>query len=112
MRDLAVALRVPQSEIQMEIESRDTKDQALKIKELVDNQPFLLVTSAYHMPRAVALFEHQGLKPKPVPVGHLIKKDHADLPARLYPFAGKIILAEKMIREWLGLTWAKIRKQV
>ena len=51
--------------------ARTTAENATETKKLVKNelhQEWLLVTSAYHMPRAVAVFEKAGFKIKPYPV--------------------------------------------
>ncbi len=48
-------------------EPRDTKEELDAIKKIVGKKPFVLVTAAYHMPRAIALFKKVGLKPIAAP---------------------------------------------
>ncbi|MFH1952213.1 MAG: envelope biogenesis factor ElyC, partial [Pseudomonadota bacterium] len=74
MADVALILGVDESDIMLESESRDTKDEARLIKEMVGNERFVLVTSASHMPRSMALFRKQGMEPIPAPTGHWVKE--------------------------------------
>lgn len=69
-------LGVPESALMLEESSRDTQDNAVNTARLARQagiRDILLVTSSLHMPRAVALFERQGLEVTPVPV-----PEHAD----------------------------------
>ena len=43
--------------------SLDTAEEASSVATLVGNSPFILVTSAYHMPRAVRLMQLAGARP-------------------------------------------------
>ena len=73
LSQVAQALGVIPERMIVEKVAQDTEAQALIVKEIVGRDKFILVTSAAHMPRAVALFKHQGMGPIPCPVGHLIK---------------------------------------
>jgi hypothetical protein len=53
--------------------SKDTKDQAIHIRKILDNNSFILVTSASHMPRSIVLFRKQGLQPIPAPTDFWVK---------------------------------------
>lgn len=55
----------------------DTHDEALKTARLAQDHQWksiLLVTSAYHMPRALAVFRRQGLQVTPVPCNYITSK--------------------------------------
>ncbi len=68
MRDLLVSLGLPESRIVLEESSRNTHDQARQIRTLLDRlgaRRFVLVTSPFHMPRAVGAFRAQHLAPLP-----------------------------------------------
>jgi uncharacterized SAM-binding protein YcdF (DUF218 family) len=71
MNEMALALAISQEDILLEAKSINTHEEALLLKELLMNQSFILVTSARHMPRSVALFRHAGLDPIPAPTGYL-----------------------------------------
>lgn len=56
MEKLAESLGIPAKAIHLEIHSDDTYTEAQNVLPLVGHKPFILVTSAYHMPRSVGLF--------------------------------------------------------
>ena len=64
-------LGVPVSRLVLEDKSRNTEENAVFTKRLVDPKPgerWLLVTSAMHMPRAVGVFRKAGFPVEPYPV--------------------------------------------
>ena len=103
---------VDQNDIILEIESRDTKDEARLIKPLVEDAPFVLVTSASHMPRAMALFRKAGMSPIAVPTDHLIKNPYGISFDNLFPRSYHLQKSERAVYEALGLLWAKVRSQI
>ena len=112
MADVAVALGMNDEDIVVESESKDTKDQARLIRKIVGNNRFVLVTSASHMPRSMALFEKRGMRPIPAPIGHKVKERQNITPAIFFPSAGRIAKMEHAFYEYLGLVWAKLRGQI
>ena len=67
---LLAALGVSRTRMLLEDKSRDTYENALFSKELADPKPgetWLLVTSAFHMPRSVAVFTKAGFPVLPWP---------------------------------------------
>ncbi len=112
LADIAQALGVDKQDIVLEQNSMDTKDEARLIKELVGKEKFILVTSATHMPRSMALFRHQGLDPVPAPTGHIVKKRGGVGPGIFFPGAGELYQTERAVYEYLGMAWARLRGQV
>jgi len=112
MADVASILGVEERDIVLESESKDTKDEARLIKEMVGDDKFVLVTSASHMPRSMELFEKQGMKPIPAPTDYMVKERQGISPAMFYPSATGIIKAERAFYEYLGFAWAKLRGQI
>lgn len=70
MKRWALRLGVPESVIQVEETSRTTYENAVQTKALLGPGHILLVTAAYHLPRAVGLFEQQGFTVTPVACGY------------------------------------------
>jgi len=58
---------IPSNKILMQKKAKTTFEEALWMKKCVGKKPFILVTSAYHMPRAYAIFKKAGLNPTPAP---------------------------------------------
>lgn len=109
MARLATELGVPPQDILLESGSNDTKDQARAVRELIGNSPFLLVTSASHMPRSVALFRKQGLEPIAAPTDHQVKASGVLTPGSFFPGAGNLLKARLAVYEYLGLVWGRLR---
>jgi len=111
MAHLVQVIGLSRSVLVLETESRDTKDQARFVKEIVKNEKFFLVTSASHMPRSVALFEKLGMSPIPAPTNHLVMKS----PNRHFfpplPSSYNLYKARIAIHEYIGLVWARLRGQ-
>ena len=109
---VAEELGVARSDMVLEVESRDTKDHPLYVRHLVKDEPFILVTSAYHMPRAMKLFMKQGLAPIPAPAGPWKPATDWWSPRNFFPSSSGLRLAELAYHEYMGLTWAWIRGQI
>jgi len=104
MADLAVQLGVPPERIVKETASLDTDDHARYLQPIVGREPFLLVTSAVHLPRAVYLFQRAGMQPIPAPAGRLsLTSGWAWLPS-----ARNLDRSTRSLHEALGLAWAHL----
>jgi len=112
MAKVAEGVGVNKAAIIIETESRDTKDEARNVRQIVRTEPFILVTSASHMPRTMALFQKQGLNPVPFASGHLLRGSPRLTPDILLPAAFNLFVSERAVYEYLGLMWAKLRGQV
>ncbi len=114
MRAFAEQLSVPAESIWEETESRDTKDHAIHLKPVLGDEPFLLVTSATHLPRALALFRGQDLDPTPAPVDFISRRGGGgDFSFRsLLPKAIFCHRSETAVHEMIGLVWAWLRGQL
>ncbi len=109
---VAEELGVKRANMVLEVEARDTKDHPLYVKKILQDAPFILVTSAFHMPRAMGLFTKQGLFPIPAPTGHWTPAKHFWSLSNFFPSAGAVRLAELAYHEYLGMAWAWIRGQM
>ncbi len=69
MKRWAMRLGVPEQAIVLEDRSRTTYENAVETKRVLGPASIVLVSSASHMPRAVALFEKQGFRVTPSPCG-------------------------------------------
>ena len=106
---------IPDSDIIVESESRNTKENAKFTKELIDkkggSKQILLITSAVHMPRSKYIFNKMGMLPDVYPVDFRVKRiweSSYDLTFYILPKTGAIVGWEELIHEWVGLMAAKI----
>ena len=58
---------IPKDKILMQELAKTTFEEAQHMKKRVKEQPFILITAAYHMPRTMALFKKAGLNPIAAP---------------------------------------------
>ena len=111
MARVARGIGVPERDIILESKSKDTMDEARFIKPMVGNEPFVLVTTASHIPRSMALFRKLGMNPIPSPIDHHVSEEQGLSPHYFFPSTGDLCNAEMAIHEYLGMFWAKIRGQ-
>ncbi|HWA85237.1 MAG TPA: ElyC/SanA/YdcF family protein [Opitutus sp.] len=70
LAEAAISLGVDPARIVRLDTPRDTEDEAAEVKRRFAREPFVLVTSAWHLRRAMALMRHQGLEPFPCPADY------------------------------------------
>jgi uncharacterized SAM-binding protein YcdF (DUF218 family) len=121
MRELLEALGVPPDAIVEEGRSRNTYENALYVREIVEargDEEFLLVTSAMHMPRSAAIFAKQGLRVTPAPVDFLATQGEAgrtNAPGvegwllKILPSAERLELSTRALREYIGWVVYRLR---
>jgi uncharacterized SAM-binding protein YcdF (DUF218 family) len=112
MAGLAIDLGINNNNIIEESASLDTEEQAVLIKKIVGKGKFILVTSAFHMPRAMALFQKQGMHPIPAPTGYRVKNRNEVDPCMFFPDSRGIEKMEFAVHEYLGMLWAKFRGRI
>ncbi len=104
------AFGIDPSTVLFEGNSRDTKGNALKTAEMIRPQPedkWVLVTSAFHMPRSVGLFRKAGFNVIPYPVDYHTPGNYEPL----FFIGLKLNLDawQASSREWLGMIINYIR---
>ncbi|MFK5938351.1 MAG: ElyC/SanA/YdcF family protein [Sulfurimonas sp.] len=103
---LATALGVTQKEMIINGMPSDTEEEAKFTKTLVADEPFILVTSATHMPRAMMIFKSLGLNPIAAPTSFYKSefKGYLRAPKPRYFYISTIAM-----HEYIGMLWVKIR---
>ena len=89
----------------------NTQEEALAVsRRAKTGDSIILVTSAFHMPRAVLLFEKHGMQVIPAPAGRMVDPDRPEKHiGHQLPQSGYIEFAERALWEHLGMLWARIR---
>ncbi|MGB5919460.1 YdcF family protein [Arcobacter sp.] len=100
-----ISLGINENRIIMQEKPKDTIEEAKSIKKLLNNKPFILVTSAYHMPRAMKIFQMQGLNPIAVPTDFTVKEQKSNSYLNVKDLR-KVSIA---IHEYIGLAWLKVK---
>ena len=112
MADVALSIGINKEDLVLESVSKDTKDEAILIQKIVGKDRFVLVTSASHMPRSMALFKKRGMHPIPAPTDYFVKKRQRISPGIFFPSAINLFKAERAFHEYLGMAWAKLRGHI
>ncbi len=106
-KKLALSLGVKTEKIRLSPGPRDTEEEAIAAKKLLGDKPFILVTSASHMKRAMIFFKHEGLHPIPAPTNHLASTQYLDYTKF---FSSDALEKSRIVfHEVLGLIWQKIK---
>ena len=103
---LAIALGVDEANIITSGAPKDTREEALFTKSLLGNAPFILVTSATHMPRSMQLFEALGMRPIAAP-SDFLKDEYRGLLRE--PSAYDLVASQRAVHEYIGLLWSKLK---
>ncbi len=111
LRQELVALNIPASQILVETESRNTTENAIGAKQLADSAqlqpPFLLITSAMHMKRALLSFEKNGIRVEPHVANFLVIDRRLSWQHVLIPSIGTLFEWPYFLKELLGYWYLK-----
>ncbi len=107
-------IQVPDSDIIIENESKNTYENAVFSKKILDSlhikKKYLLITSAYHLRRSVAVFEKQGFKDiTPYPTERLAGPRKFEFDHLFLPHPDALSVLYKYIHEWVGFIIYKIK---
>lgn len=100
---LARELGVPESHLTVLDRPLDTDEEAWTVAQLLHSMPFVLVTSASHMPRAMELMRRSGANAIPAPTGHRGMSTPASCWRCWLPTAAGLRKSERALHEYLGL---------
>jgi len=120
--DLAGTMGIPGERIILETNSTNTYENGVEIKKMLGEKPFLLVTSASHLPRAITVFQKLGLSPIPAPADFRVIRYRPHVDASGGELVGEMISAlpssthlahsERALHEYAGLVWYWLRRWV
>lgn len=104
---------VPASDIIIESKSRNTWENAIFTKQVLDdkhpNETYLLITSAWHIRRSIRCFEKAGVEFVPFSVDFLSERDRWAPENSLIPDRTGFYLWEMLIKEWVGCIMYKLQ---
>ncbi len=119
MAELLALMGVTENSIITEADSRNTYENIIFSKKILEGlatgsqlppRPVLLVSSAWHLPRALAICKKAQL-----PVSAFSVDSQAEpllLPADLFPDAWALTRSTRLVREWLGLIAYRILRRL
>jgi uncharacterized SAM-binding protein YcdF (DUF218 family) len=121
MADMMLLFGVPEEALWLQSESRNTYEDAFYSTEILEEKgidQILLVTSAQHMPRSIALFQKQGLEVIPMPTDfgvtqagwdQLTQPNLAAQILNLFPSIGNMGTTSGVMKEYIGMFIYRLR---
>jgi uncharacterized SAM-binding protein YcdF (DUF218 family) len=103
MAAFAASLGVPAEKLIPANQAIDTYGNAAEVQPIVQDQPFLLVTSAIHMPRSMLIFQKLGMKPIPAPGDFRYATRYVLYD--FFPSGYSLTNMEAVVHEYLGLAY-------
>ncbi len=115
LRDLAVSMGVPATQIAVSGRVFNTEDEAREVAILLRARGLaqakvILVTSAFHMPRAKALFEDAGMAVVDFPVDFAVTDGGRSRVLDLLPTSTALSLTQIAVRECYGRAFYWLRR--
>lgn len=92
---------VPEQNIILETDSKNTFESAQNVEKMIGQEPFFLVTSDYHMRRAMLAFARTETNPIPAAAGLGSKNDYDIFD--FFPSPGNLEKSNQAFHEYLGL---------
>lgn len=107
LRSMLITNGIPESDIISEPASRNTYENAIFSKKLIDSlklqPPFLLITSAQHMRRSAAVFNKARLSFIPNPCDYKVVDEYFSIDEMLMPDAKLLNDWSHLLKEIIGL---------
>lgn len=110
---LLVGLGVEESQIMIEDQSLNTKQNARFVHKILEENHFsspILVTSAFHMERALINFDKEHVPVFPFPTDYMTNREDHFYFNKIAPSASALQDSALFFREWLGIAAAKLVK--
>lgn len=120
MAGMLEMLGVPEDALILQDKSENTEQDAMYSCKIIQEQGFekvILVTSAFHMPRSVALFEAQGCKVIPAPADFSITESGwqklwhpspEEFVLNLVPQYSNLSAVSKVMKEYIGMAYYQL----
>lgn len=107
---VAEAYGVPREDMILEPRAQDTDDEAMYWSAVVQDRPHALVTSAVHMPRAMALFQRHGTTPVSAPTEFMTADGFEPRWQDWVPSGWALSSVERAWHEYVGIVWGSINE--
>jgi uncharacterized SAM-binding protein YcdF (DUF218 family) len=106
----AQGLGVRRQDMILETKAEGIEEQAQLVGKIVGKEPFILVTSASHMAKAIFMFKRAGADPIAAPAGYRSTAHNNLGAADLCPTSDGLGKAERAINEYVELAWVTAKR--
>lgn len=107
-----LGLGIPERDILIENRSLNTEENAVNSSVILQKHGFMrpvLVTSAFHLPRAVLQFERADITVQPFPTDYMASEPLSYYASKFTPNAGAISTTGTALKEYLGILAVRIK---
>jgi uncharacterized SAM-binding protein YcdF (DUF218 family) len=104
-------LGIPGKDLIIESKSRNTLEGANALTRLIKGKRILLVSSAYHLKRATAMFRKKGFEVVPVPAVYMSEQKKVTFYSYI-PHAGNLYASSAACTEYISLFWYTMTRQI
>ena len=110
LKEFAIKFGIPEENILLTDNVQNTDEEAKSVKRLLNTNDteVILVTSAFHMPRAKKVFEAAGINTIPFPVDFHNKERKLTF-IDFIPSAGSFSASSRFVKEIIGRTYYKLK---
>lgn len=109
MLENMIALDADTSNVVLLPGNRNTADEARAVREYAVDGPVILVTSAWHMPRSVALFRGQNIEVIPAPSDHALYRS-ISIGFKHFIWSPEYLnISHTAFHEYVGILWGWLR---
>ena len=107
VQEQLIAMGIPAADIAVDRDSRNTAENAMNSKKIIDSlrlsPPYVLITSALHIPRAQRTFTKAGVAVMPYPAAFFVKPSDSVVPTDyILPSANALKSWDMYLREVTG----------
>ncbi|MGA6826471.1 YdcF family protein [Nitrospira sp. NS4] len=107
MREVLVSAGIPSDHLVIDGDAFSTFESAHHLSPTIGTSPFLLVTSAGHMPRAIGVFQKAGTVPLAAPTHYLAKRNW--LAIQYLPSPVHLAYSDLAVSEYAALSWYRLK---
>ena len=107
-KQVAISMGIDEKDILTQEEAKDTFEETQYAKKFIGDKKFILVTSAYHMPRSMKLFKKNGLNPIAAPTDFL-QENPSDYLREPNPI--ELRKTQIAMHEYIGTLWALLMEK-
>jgi len=108
VEDIADLFSLSEERFDIIADARNTADEARLTARKIGKRSCLLVSGTTHLPRAMKLFEQEGMQPRPVPCTEIKSESSKFDLLAFFPSPYNVLQTRKVMHEWGGILFASI----
>ena len=107
LKNYLIERGISKQNILLEDKSRTTFESAQNIEKILKQEPFFLITSAYHLPRSMWIFKKYNTNPIPAPTDFKIENEYNLFD--FFPKANNLKNVDSAFHEYFGIVYYRLK---